>query len=491
MCVPNVPSEPVDKQPKQTSNACDPHMFKHHPLDISRQQIRLLRLLRTSEPDHTHYTNPIRCEIKIFDVDAAPQYVTLSYTWGPPTPLNTVDINGDLFKVRENLFDFLAQYQDHPANTDYLWIDQLCIDQDNIEERNHQVRLMSQIYKGCLRAIVWLDKSSHDAAYEYKASTGMPGGGDPCPILFNPYFSRIWIVQEVLLAPEVRLLCGGIWIDWATLGEAARSLRYTAEPVLQNLQNLWYTETKAHLSWRLQSTIMRFVHNDCQDPRDKVYGLLSLTTDGDVIEVDYNKSVAKVFLDTVNAIFEQTWPASNQPLWYIVWEDLARLPKFCSRLAEGMQLAETLDETLEGDQPSALEQFFEAVLDLQYRGFIGGNEQRPTIHALISYDEAARRFSCDTNGLKITSHRASKSSMQPTSFRIAHDKYFEDLRRSSAPKTVHLDFDIFGPPPSQADLIRIVQAVKQQTSEGYSPPHDTGPTHTSMTLPKYLGYRRI
>ena len=87
-------------------------------------------------------------------------------------------------------FDFLKQYQGHPANNEYLWIDQLCLDQTNTSERNHRVKLMSRTYRCCLQVVVWLDRSSRENAYRYKASTvGIPQS--PGQLLKNIHFTRL------------------------------------------------------------------------------------------------------------------------------------------------------------------------------------------------------------------------------------------------------------------------------------------------------------
>ena len=68
--------------------------------------------------------------------------------WGPELPSAKILLNGKTFKVRQNLFQFLQGIRKEEGRYlggDYLFIDQICIDQSNFEERNHQVQLMSRI----------------------------------------------------------------------------------------------------------------------------------------------------------------------------------------------------------------------------------------------------------------------------------------------------------------------------------------------------------
>jgi hypothetical protein len=97
----------------------------------------------------------------------------------------------------------------------YLWIDQTCINQSDVEERNAQVRLMSTIYSQCLSVIVWLgggDPSLFEAA---RTLNNQEDYRSLCTLFRNDYFARLWVVQEVMLANALRILCKGrIWVSW-------------------------------------------------------------------------------------------------------------------------------------------------------------------------------------------------------------------------------------------------------------------------------------
>ncbi|KAF2624318.1 hypothetical protein BU25DRAFT_308565, partial [Macroventuria anomochaeta] len=116
---------------------------KHQQLDLSRNQIRVLLLLQGHAP------LTINCIVTTFDVANTPPYITVSYARGEAHLLETIQVNYGYYSIRRNLFDFLSAFQENTANHMYLWIDQICIDQKNIEERNHQVQQMQHIYKSC------------------------------------------------------------------------------------------------------------------------------------------------------------------------------------------------------------------------------------------------------------------------------------------------------------------------------------------------------
>ncbi|KAH8724362.1 heterokaryon incompatibility, partial [Phaeosphaeriaceae sp. PMI808] len=88
-------------------------------------------------------------------------YIATSYTWGKPNATQTVSLNGTDFVVRQNLFDFPQAFSTTKiTRTKRLGIDQLCIDQTNTRERNHQVTLMPEIYRNSQFVVAWLDRSS-------------------------------------------------------------------------------------------------------------------------------------------------------------------------------------------------------------------------------------------------------------------------------------------------------------------------------------------
>lgn len=82
-------------------------------------------------------------------------FEALSYTWGDPEKTHTIICNGKAFGVTTNLFEALS-YLRNPSSARTLWVDALCINQDDTDERNEQVRHMLTIYQSAVRVVVWL-----------------------------------------------------------------------------------------------------------------------------------------------------------------------------------------------------------------------------------------------------------------------------------------------------------------------------------------------
>jgi hypothetical protein len=252
----------------------------------------------------------VHCSIETFNLSSAPKYVALSYTWGNALELEQIYINNKTFEVRKNLFNFLHSFRSKKANTRYLWVDQLCIDQTAVGERNHQVRLMSQIYQKCQYVIAWLDASSGFDAISFSE--------DPRPwlardLLRNRYFTRLWVVQELVLPKRFRWLCGHTWIEPAVLARHAIRPFFINGRLSAAEWLVYRTESsQGDKTSELQQVLDRYAGMDCHDPRDKVYGLLGLVKKSERPEIDYNKSIQQVYLDVVEIV-----GTSRSPAFYI------------------------------------------------------------------------------------------------------------------------------------------------------------------------------
>jgi hypothetical protein len=121
--------------------------YPYLPLDTSVDTIRLLVLMPAPvNKESSNVDDRLHCQL-IHSTFANPQdYIALSYSWGKDKRYGneTISLNGTDFEVRENLY--LALYYLRSKTSIVIWVDAICIDQSNIEERNYQVSVMSLIY---------------------------------------------------------------------------------------------------------------------------------------------------------------------------------------------------------------------------------------------------------------------------------------------------------------------------------------------------------
>ncbi|KAG7133919.1 Heterokaryon incompatibility protein 6 like [Verticillium longisporum] len=291
-------------------------------------------------PHHGKPESPIECVATSVLLSESPVYEALSYVWGTQTTLTNVFVSGAPVAVTQNLETALRKPR-LPDRDRCLWIDQLCIDQDDPKEKAIQVRLMRTIYSKCTRCIVWLGEIPHPLSHEdadaaidiirymaavYEAGTE-EGVHYPPTLLAKPRFNeavqylrfftrqdnawwtRVWTLQEVALPPSVDLLWGSICVSWDVILKA-KNLAVTkglaaAFPPVDDMLPLHYFVT--NVAWvdgarqRLDgpfNTVHKWRWRGATDKRDKIYGLLGLIDPGilPITEAcDYEVPASEVF----------------------------------------------------------------------------------------------------------------------------------------------------------------------------------------------------
>jgi hypothetical protein len=177
---------------------------------------------------------------------------------------------------------------------------------------------MSLIYSRCSHVIAWLG----------------PTFGDIEALLNDRYFTRLWIAQEILLAPEVRTLCGDQWFLWSDLQDSMTS---DNAPSWSDIQPVTLSLLLDHGQHQNGQTLCHYINyysgQDCRDSRDKIYGLLGLLSEHQRPTVDYALSVTQVYVSAVEAMHKEYWQQKHES---------GRLLDFyqaCSELFTNMELS--------------------------------------------------------------------------------------------------------------------------------------------------------
>ncbi|KAJ3469894.1 hypothetical protein MRS44_003959 [Fusarium solani] len=312
-------------------------LIQYQPLseDPESDEIRLVDL---QPRRHRGITLTIR-HVRLQD---NPGYEALSYVWGPSTCDFAITCNGQHQPTRRNLYHALERLQPTDiART--LWIDVLCINQADEGEKSRQVRLMSRIYAECTRVIAWLGEPDDETGLVFdflpillKAEENRRGSRDEVyhrelwngidfPHVFSyahhyralfhllnrPWFRRIWITQEISLAPSAAVMCGPYETTWDDLVRAvaflykANILRFFAGEH-GYVDGCWALEAarqsiKMDEPRPLLQNLLLFRGSDCTDPRDKVFALCGISNDigpGQLnINIDYSLPTKKVYTD--------------------------------------------------------------------------------------------------------------------------------------------------------------------------------------------------
>lgn len=284
-----------------------PEFFRHDSLDLNSDNIRALRIFPGS-------TSRSRIQCSIGHEPLRDKHVCLSYTWGSEAADHLIYINGAKFLVRRNLWHFLWQAREAKLFGP-LWIDAICIDQTHKKERNHQVARMAQIYSQAYCVYVWLgcgslgieealkkiQRGARSVTKPHGNATSFSEATEEFAAL--PYWSRLWIIQEVLLARRARILYGTFNMSWKHFVRILQvwplevgHIRAEFERLVQLQQDLGLKRKPS-----LTDLVLRFKQSQCRDPRDRVYGFLGLADDGKAFHVDYNEPAVGLLIRVLKA----------------------------------------------------------------------------------------------------------------------------------------------------------------------------------------------
>jgi hypothetical protein len=271
------------------------------------------------------------CSLKTHYFSSHCVYEALSYTWGENNKNKAIKCDGNVLSVTSNLYSALRWLR-NPDTARVIWIDALCINQDDIPERNSQVAKMSTIYSNAFRVVIWLgDEMDSDVdAFNFIAnfdSLDLTIDGDMSlqvstaepqlqallakemlsgkswnsinQLLNKPWFRRAWIIQEVCFATRAKVVCGTRTCDWQSL---AKLILYVDRNFLSPLAGgQGYSTAKMMIQLKPfiddeepfnvpLFTLLRIADQFyATDPRDQVFALLGLQSNpsNTGIEVDY------------------------------------------------------------------------------------------------------------------------------------------------------------------------------------------------------------
>lgn len=315
----------------------------YHPLRESR--FRLFAL-------HPAFNNgsPISGDLQEFDINEHPNYYALSYVWGQEPQIHQIQINDKGVMIRPNLFQALQRlrerYRDQPR---YVWIDSLCINQADLDEKSIQVGRMAEIYQKAKRVHIWLGEEDFVSNSAMTLVHQIAGGGFNWhskwretykltaldQFLGRPWFRRRWIVQEAAFSVRSIVICGGKSTPLDSLAYTVRLVRirlstgssttntwsrnvppndiYPAfydSPAMRLFALIDYvfqrSESGDIIGRRLHLETLVDMSTFCEtsNQRDTIYALLSLAKEQEILSmsqpayslvVDYNKELIDVF----------------------------------------------------------------------------------------------------------------------------------------------------------------------------------------------------
>ncbi|KAM5344512.1 hypothetical protein ACJ41O_013048 [Fusarium nematophilum] len=335
--------------------------YEYTDLENPKGSTRLLTICADGPDD------PLRGELQEVPFDEAPQYIALSYVWGNATRSQELLIGDWTFKIRPNVFDLLRRLR-RTLGSFTIWIDAICINQANLDERSAQVSIMRQIYESADRTIVYLGE--HDDSqqlqglldqlytftcdflaqghgsrtdWEFWSSSkdlttfGLPGPSSPKwrPLVLlaaHPWFARVWAFQECLVSKQCDFILGDLVFPQKELFHVIQDLflnhsvvtylKEISSDEITGFVNAYQRCNLVHdtqgiaspfherLGWRparLIDLLRSNIGSQATDPRDFVFALLGVSHEAGepALQPDYQEDVDQVYKRVGRFLVEQ------------------------------------------------------------------------------------------------------------------------------------------------------------------------------------------
>ncbi|KAF4431011.1 het-6-heterokaryon incompatibility [Fusarium acutatum] len=324
----------------------------------SPTSFRLLQILSDGGQDI------LRC--RMFDADLAaqgtPRYIALSYTWQEeslPKIFRPVLINDKYLNVSLNLWNFLQNYRE-TAGERIIWIDQICINQDDTDECVQQIGQMCEIYQRASMDLFWIGEPGENEeavldllsslnrleTYLLESGSSRPGisallnpifmrtiglpehddliWGSLMQFISRTAFQRAWIIQEVAVSRKAAIFSGLLMLPFDVVGGAATFLvesswikvfhqMYTVSGAASFVMGMMNCRVR-HQEGEHQSLDLLLASTrrfKATKPVDKIFALINLAESGGnealppALRPDYRKSVVEVFRDVTLHLIRQ------------------------------------------------------------------------------------------------------------------------------------------------------------------------------------------
>lgn len=336
--------EPWNSRYQQAAPQDGPTSFRYQALP-SRDTFRLLRV-------YAGQGDRIACSLHHYTLgsETCPTYRAISYTWGEAIASHNLHLSDDtVIKVRKNLKNALRSVRDKESDC-WLWIDAVCINQESKTERNHQVRLMAEIYGNANVVLVWLQSAnkradmtrafkfvhaattyddSQQSIYRYSKAHQKTNKADwRCvkQLCTLRYWTRKWIIQELVSARTIVLQAGKSQCSMTDFETFCRKLHYNRDNNAYNRMNPARRETwklvlaspAARLAIQrleareerrprlLHELVERYASSRCKLPCDHVYALYSLVGEHRrYLSIDYAATPAQRLSEVLRFVYSR------------------------------------------------------------------------------------------------------------------------------------------------------------------------------------------
>ncbi|KAH6637800.1 heterokaryon incompatibility protein-domain-containing protein [Boeremia exigua] len=308
----------------------------------------------------------VKCKLRDVDLHAedCPDYEALSYTWGNQPEYFGITVNSQSLKITGNLIDALRNLRPQEQEEErLLWVDAICINQSDEEEKTHQVRQMGDIYRRAKRVVVWLGDSDQLKDVVFEFLTWGPQDNNHIEylrdswennpvlqplkkdvqasmthLLRHPWFTRVWVIQEVAQSRSAVVMRGHYSVEAATFAQLPDLIGVPVDRHCRQVFNVMpgmryapvsqaadFNQNGTWIHRSLRTLLGDFRESQSTEPKDKIFALLGLSTEHE--EASARLSYSKKEKEFVNAIIASLIPAVPQealPAWTLsaFWANL-------------------------------------------------------------------------------------------------------------------------------------------------------------------------
>ncbi|KAI1738100.1 HET-domain-containing protein [Xylaria scruposa] len=321
--------------------------YQYHDLPAN-DYVRLATIL----PGNFNDDLVVKIEARQFLIDDPPPYEALSYVWGSEDDKQPIQITNQAsttLHITRNLAVALRGLRlvDRPRD---MWVDAICINQFNNDEKNLQVERMGEIYRLASRVIAWLGPEEDDSSNAMKwmhhigsqvtlDETQQLIPSEDCldpdisdqhvklpfterdlrsvyHLICRPWFDRLWIRQEIYLAnSEAVVKCGPQEVPWSAFYLALRCMHFKlhsdSELGDQCISRMWQLQGFIFQFFPISFVDFRDILGNClcRDPRDRIYALRSMLRETErelCPRPDYTKPCTQLYQEIVQKMVSRT-----------------------------------------------------------------------------------------------------------------------------------------------------------------------------------------
>ena len=310
---------PVGVGNKLTQTTFVKHGTEYRYTSLRTNEIRIL----TVSPGKPG--TPLECYLSVRDLGDPGNYEALSYTWETWDLSSSINLDHHSINVTPSLASALKslRYDDTPRQ---LWVDAICINQQDAEETKNQVTLMSKIMESATEVCIWLGEEKEDTRWAFSSYIPVLGIHNLhqvkpdesmlrqaialSSLAERSWFHRRWVVQDVCRAKNATLYCGKYNMAWTTFADLItllhayeqqsqafsdslvqsewRSLRHPLKDleylkafitIIRNVFRRAENGQILHSVFSLEQLVLDLYFLDITIPHDSIYSLLSLAKD--------------------------------------------------------------------------------------------------------------------------------------------------------------------------------------------------------------------